>query len=234
MWICIQGDWLCRRSLLANQSLTIEVEDPSSVIRLPAIRGLMMAQRTYTFSKNIVRCAIAPCMAIFFFTFVPSSGSWAKDICSNVPDLPAKIGELRLVWKESFEDRKLGFGAGYERQDDTYESLSIYRYDLGLSDTDNALAKNQLRQAINHVLQKGIKLGEPNSLLKEQVFGAIVPILGFPAEYGSNSGFEYVGVGHNGKCLVKIRYTNNLSEPSAAHHLLQNHLAQMRESSIRD
>ena len=234
VWICTQGDWLCRRRHLVDRPIMRVNRKLGSMFRLLAALSRKMAQRVFEFSKELVRCAIIRCVAIFFFTAVSSSGSWAKDNCASAPELPTQIGDLHLVWKESFEDRKLGFGAGYERQDDTYESLSIYRYDLGLSVTDSELARNQLRQAVNHVLRKGIKLGEPNSLLKEQVFGAIVPIMGFPAEYGDNSGFEYVGVGHNGKCLVKIRYSTNLSEASAAHLLLQSHLAQVRETSIVD
>ncbi len=66
VWICTQGDWLCRRRHLADRSFMRTDRNPGSMLHLLTITGRKMVQRIYGFSKELVRCAIIPFAVVFF------------------------------------------------------------------------------------------------------------------------------------------------------------------------
>jgi hypothetical protein len=167
--------------------------------------------------------------AIFGFIAASIPGH-AKDICDQLPQPKPILHGMTVETFKSFGDR-LGIGLTYSMEG---ERLSIFKFDYEYETIDDAILKEFFALAIKDIYRASKIRNETINETRE--IGSM-PFAGFPIHHfflrASKQGasmFEFLGMGHDGKCMTKIRYTDAKSldfEMAATNYV--NHLRSLEK-----
>ena len=134
----------------------------------------------------------------------------AKEVCKVLPEPAKMMLGLEIEQFGGYEDPKLGIGLVYASEN---ERLSLFRYDAGLETIDDDSFAKYFRSAVSEVYEVaktvGRQLLDPIEILDLEFLDFRVrnllmldPREGYPV-------IEILGMGHDGLCMTKIRYTNS-------------------------
>jgi uncharacterized protein len=136
------------------------------------------------------------------------ASSGGKESCNTLPKPKAEFGGMRLESFEGFSDKRLGIGLTYSSSD---ERLSVFKFDNGYEEIDNWIVRENLDGSIDDIVDAGKKEG--GRIVASKYLGPtpftthslISHLINF--SYHGKVKFEFVGLGHDGLCFSKVRYT---------------------------
>ncbi len=139
-----------------------------------------------------------------------SHAAAAKEVCNVLPEPAKKMLGLEIEQFGGYEDPKIGIGLVYASES---ERLSLFRFDAGLETIDDDSFAKYFRSAVSAVYEgakiEGQQLLDPIELPDVEFLDFRVQNLlmldtreGYPI-------IELLGMGHDGLCMTKIRYTNS-------------------------
>ena len=176
---------------------------------------------------------LSPLALILLLWF--AQGGLAKEECGILPNPPDKFHEMTLGAFGKFEDEKLGIGVTFSSEN---ERLSLLKFDYGFEVIDDETVIDFARSAaldIFHVSE--LKGGEVINFKKitAKQFGDIQlhNFLLFTT-YKGGLELEYLGLGHDGSCMVKIRYSYRFgSDPERSLQLYEKYIDELHQYYAR-
>ncbi len=163
-----------------------------------------------------------------------SHAAAAKEVCNVLPEPAKKMLGLEIEQFGGYEDPNDGIGLVYASEN---ERLSLFRYDAGLATIDDDSFAKYFRSAVSEVYEvakiEGQQLLDPIELpdvefLDFRVWNLLMLDTreGYPI-------IELLGMGHDGLCMTKIRYTNSQGTDHIAELLRYAHLLDALERYLR-
>jgi hypothetical protein len=159
--------------------------------------------------------------------------AYAKEPCSSLPTPPESLGGMRIETFNKFDDERLGIGLTYASPS---ERLSIFKFDQGYTGIDDAIAKEMTIRTLKDIRNAAERYGATTVKIHQLGWAAFAEtkLIHFFI-YVGNLGkvdLEFMGAGHDGNCMIKIRYSHfndaNLAKAkeSYAEHvrLLENYI----------
>lgn len=161
-----------------------------------------------------------PCKAALIFAVALgfSNPVFAKAICASLPEPQATFHGMAMETFSKFDDERLGISLTYFSRN---ERLSIFKYDHGLTKIDTASLAKHTNQAFKNIDQMAkIEGGKVEELVKiGQTSFVGFPFSSFLLLVSTKGGlkFEFVGIGSDGECITKVRFSYSKDEnPIAA------------------
>ena len=145
---------------------------------------------------------------IFVVTVGLTKPVLAKDMCASLPEPQSLFHGMAIENFGRYSRKRLGIGLTYAS---VAERLSIFRFNDGLARIDDETLKNFTMTAIRDILKvekfKGEKI--ENSIVVPKITFAGFPFRSYMllASKNGNWFFEFLGMGSDGKCMTKVRYT---------------------------
>jgi hypothetical protein len=138
-----------------------------------------------------------------------SNSSFGKEICNTLPEAPLNFHEMELETYGAFDSVRLGIGATYFSEN---ERLSIIKFDYDYEKIDDKIMSEFIISAIKGIEELAQRNGEKIFITRQLdplQFSDITlhNIIMHLFKQGKPT-FEFLGMGHNGKCIIKIRYTH--------------------------
>ena len=135
--------------------------------------------------------------------------AFAKVSCSSLPKPPESLGGMRIETFNKFDDERLGIGLTYASPS---ERLSIFKFDQGYTGIDDAIAKEMTIRALKDIRNAAERYGATTVKMHQLGWAAFAEtkLIHFFI-YVSNLGkvdLEFMGAGHDGNCMIKIRYSH--------------------------
>jgi len=144
--------------------------------------------------------------------FGPSSAS-AKEICRRFPMQLTKVADLKLIRKGKFDNRAAGAFMKFRGRG---QILSLFIYDNGqasITDADVRSHTNdsvrQIRMAANRRGDKIVSEGR-TKLWSAAGYAFVASNLRATYKAADAQAYEFVGLSHDTKCMLKVRYTDAL------------------------
>lgn len=132
----------------------------------------------------------------------------AKEFCDYLPEPQSHFHGMAVENFGRFSRKRLGIGLTYASVE---ERLSIFRFDNGLPLINDENLKKLTVQAIRDIFRAAKFKGEK---IEKSIVGPIETFANFPfrshillASKNGNWFFEFLGMGSDGKCVTKVRYT---------------------------
>ena len=150
------------------------------------------------------------CKAVLIFVVAVgfSKPVLAKEMCASLPEPQFLFHGMAIENFGSFSRKRLGIGLTYASGE---ERLSIFKFDDGLARIDDETLKKFTVTAIRDIFRVVKFKGEK---IEKSIVVPKVTFTGFPLRsyllLASKNGklfFEFLGMGSDGKCMTKVRYT---------------------------
>ena len=153
--------------------------------------------------KTIWKAVLIFCVALNF-----ANDGLAKEVCNSLPKPQSHFHGMAIENFGKFSRERLGVGLTYSSPE---ERLSIFRFNYGLARIDNETLKKFTATAIRDILKVAKFKGEN---IEKSIVGPEVTFTGFPfwnfmlvTSKNGNLFFEFLGMGSDGRCMTKVRYT---------------------------
>ena len=150
---------------------------------------------------------------LLLLLFLVPNFLFAKEQCENMQQPPQEFMGMELINFKKYDDPKMGVGATYWIK--SQSTLTGLKFDYGYETIDQETLKVFIDAAIEEIKivanRQGLKYEGEYDISTENISPILLNSYAFVTEMGV---VDFLGIGTDGSCIYKVRYSERSQEDS--------------------